>query len=121
MPVCNRCGDEFYVEYAPGALMFGHPSTVREAVPVWKAHICQPCETAIVADWKHKPIEYFDEMRAMIVELKYCAGCRCSGLDHEHDCHNKRAQDLLDRWVIDIHYTAHGAQIETEHGTRIAA
>jgi len=23
--------------------------------------------------------------------------------------------------VIDIHYTAHGAQIETEHGVRIAA
>jgi hypothetical protein len=56
MPICNRCECEFNVETKPGALMFGHPSTVREAVPVWKAHICQECETAIVSEWKRKPI-----------------------------------------------------------------
>lgn len=56
MPICNRCEIEFNVETKPGALMFGHPSTVREAVPVWKAHICQECEKAIVAEWKRKPI-----------------------------------------------------------------
>lgn len=55
MPVCNRCGEEFDAEKKPGALMFGHPSTVKEAVPVWKAHICQECEEAIVSDWKNKP------------------------------------------------------------------
>jgi len=36
--------------------MFGHPSTVREAVPVWKAHLCQECEAEIVSEWKRKPI-----------------------------------------------------------------
>jgi len=56
MPICNRCESEFDVEMRPGALMFGHPSTVREAVPVWKAHICQDCETEIVSEWKRKPI-----------------------------------------------------------------
>ena len=55
MPVCNMCGGEFDVETEPGALMFGHPSTVREAVPVWKAHICQSCESKIVNDFKLKP------------------------------------------------------------------
>ena len=48
MPVCNRCEKKFDVETAPGALMFGHPSTVTEAVPVWKAHICQECETCLL-------------------------------------------------------------------------
>lgn len=48
MPVCNMCGESFDVETAPGALLFGHPSTVKEAVPVMKAHICQPCERVIV-------------------------------------------------------------------------
>ena len=57
MPICNMCGGEFDVESSPGALMFGHPSTVREAVPVWKAHICQECETKIVEDFKLKPKE----------------------------------------------------------------
>jgi hypothetical protein len=37
--------------------MFGHPSTVRKAVAVWKAHICQLCEAEIVSEWKRKPIE----------------------------------------------------------------
>ncbi|MEC7164974.1 MAG: hypothetical protein VXW41_04115 [SAR324 cluster bacterium] len=44
------------METAPGALMFGHPSTVTEAVPVWKAHICQECETVMVAEFKRKPL-----------------------------------------------------------------
>ena len=57
MPVCNVCGDEFDVEVAPGALMFGHPRTVKEAVPVWKAHICQGCEIKIVETFKLKPKE----------------------------------------------------------------
>ena len=56
MPVCNRCEKTFDVETAPGALMFGHPSTVTEAVPVWKAHICQECETEMVAEFKRKPL-----------------------------------------------------------------
>lgn len=56
MPVCNRCESEFDVEVAPGALMFGHPSTVKQAVPVWKAHICQPCEDEIVSEWKLPPV-----------------------------------------------------------------
>jgi len=56
MPVCNRCEKTFDVETAPGALMFGHPATVTEAVPVWKAHICQECETEMVAEFKRKPL-----------------------------------------------------------------
>jgi len=56
MPICNSCECEFDVETAPGALMFGHPATVKEAVPVWKAHLCQACEAAILADWKRKPL-----------------------------------------------------------------
>lgn len=56
MQTCNRCGDKFDAEVAPEALMFGHPSTVNEAAPAWKAHICQPCEKLIVDDWKIKPI-----------------------------------------------------------------
>jgi hypothetical protein len=55
MPVCNMCESKFDMEVAPGALMFGHPSTVREAVPVWKAHICQECEGKIVEEFKLKP------------------------------------------------------------------
>ena len=63
MPICNRCECEFDVETAPGALMFGHPSTVkvREAVPVWKAHLCQLCEEEIVMDWKKPPVGYGEE------------------------------------------------------------
>lgn len=61
MPVCNRCSSEFDVEKEPGALMFGHPSTVKEAVPVWKAHICQLCEEEIVLDWKLPPIGYGED------------------------------------------------------------
>jgi hypothetical protein len=49
------CGKEFNVEIEPGALMFGHPSTVKEAVPVWKAHICQECEAKIIKNFKLKP------------------------------------------------------------------
>ena len=56
MPVCNKCEREFDVETEPGALMFGHPSTVEEAVPVCKAHICQFCEAEIVAGFKRKPV-----------------------------------------------------------------
>ena len=48
MPICNSCEKQFDVEKEPGALMFGHPSTVKEAVPVWKAHICQKCECKII-------------------------------------------------------------------------
>ena len=48
MPICNSCEKQFDVEIEPGALMFGHPSTVKEAVPVWKAHICQKCECKII-------------------------------------------------------------------------
>ena len=57
MPVCNMCGSHFDVESKPGALMFGHPSTVKEAVPVWNAHICQECESKIVNMFKKKPIK----------------------------------------------------------------
>jgi len=56
MPICNVCGKGFDVEKKPGALMFGHPSTVKEAVPVWKAHICQDCEKLIVNMFKLKPV-----------------------------------------------------------------
>lgn len=56
MPECNMCGDSFDVETKPGALMFGHPSTVKEAVTVWKAHICQECEKEIVSKFVNKPI-----------------------------------------------------------------
>jgi len=55
MPVCNKCGETFNVEEAPGALLFGHPSTVKEAVPVMKAHICQQCEVEFIADFKIPP------------------------------------------------------------------
>ena len=58
MPICNKCECEFDVETAAGALMFGHPSTVKEAVPVWKAHLCQGCEAEIISDWKRPPIEH---------------------------------------------------------------
>ena len=37
--------------------MFGHPSTVKEAVPVWKAHLCQPCEREILCGWLRPPID----------------------------------------------------------------
>lgn len=62
MPVCNfqineACDGEFDVEESPGALMFGHPSTVSEAVPVWKAHICQPCEQDLIEMMTKKPIK----------------------------------------------------------------
>lgn len=57
MPVCNMCEKEFDVEVAPGALMFGHPSTVKRAVPVWKAHLCQDCEKEIVDKFKSKPVQ----------------------------------------------------------------
>ena len=56
MPICNSCEKQFDVEKEPGALMFGHPSTVKEAVPVWKAHICQKCEYKIIKRFKRKPI-----------------------------------------------------------------
>lgn len=56
MPVCNRCGEEFSMSERPGALMFGHPPSVKEAVPVWKAHICQECEKEMIEEWKKKPI-----------------------------------------------------------------
>ena len=56
MPICNMCKKDFDVETKPGALMFGHPSTVKEAVPVWKAHICQRCEARIVDMFKLKPL-----------------------------------------------------------------
>ena len=58
MPVCNMCGESFDVEIEPGALMFGHPDTVKEAVPVWKAHICQGCETTIKKMFKIKPKKF---------------------------------------------------------------
>lgn len=61
MPICNRCTANFDVEHAPGALMFGHPSTVKEAVPVWKAHICQLCEEEMVMDWELPPKGYGEE------------------------------------------------------------
>ena len=48
---------EFNVEEKPGALMFGHLSTIKEAVPVWKAHICQECEKEIIETFKLKPKE----------------------------------------------------------------
>ena len=63
MPVCNMCGKHFDVEEKPGALMFGHPSTVKEAVPVWKAHICQVCEELIVEGFKNKPIAEMSKMK----------------------------------------------------------
>tara|TARA_B100001093_G_scaffold166430_1_gene159000 strand:+ start:1745 stop:1921 length:177 start_codon:yes stop_codon:yes gene_type:complete len=56
MPICNYCEKKFDVEKEPGALMFGHPSTVNEAVPVWKAHICQKCEHKIIKKFKRKPL-----------------------------------------------------------------
>jgi hypothetical protein len=55
MPICNMCGEGFDVEKEPGALIFGHPSTVKEAVSVWKAHICQGCETKIIDMFQLKP------------------------------------------------------------------
>jgi hypothetical protein len=58
MPVCNMCTKSFDVEKKPGALMFGHPSTVKEAVPVWKAHICQKCEEWIVCRFQIKPKKF---------------------------------------------------------------
>lgn len=58
MPVCNMCGNSFDVETKPGALIFGHPSTVKQAVPVWKAHICQECEASILANFKLKPVKF---------------------------------------------------------------
>ena len=61
MPICNFCGEGFDVEEEPGALMFGHPSTVKEAVPVWKAHICQYCERQIVNEMRNKPIGFMQE------------------------------------------------------------
>lgn len=56
MPVCNRCGETFDVETEPGALFFGHPSTVKEAVPVMKAHICQRCEAIYISQFVVPPI-----------------------------------------------------------------
>jgi len=56
MPVCNFCGDSFDVEDEPGALLFGHPKTVEEAVPVWKAHVCQPCESILIDMMEKKPL-----------------------------------------------------------------
>jgi len=56
MPICNRCEESFDVEKEPGALVFGHPSTVTEAVLVWKAHLCQGCESDMISKWKRKPM-----------------------------------------------------------------
>jgi len=72
MPICNMCEGSFDVETAPGALMFGHPSTVKEAVPVWKAHICQTCERIIVGDFKLKPKKFktVDSILEMLDESK---------------------------------------------------
>lgn len=56
MPVCNFCGDGFDVETAPGGLLFGPPETVKEAVPVWKAHVCQDCTQELVDKMKLKPV-----------------------------------------------------------------
>ena len=30
MPICNSCEKQFDVEKEPGALMFGHPSTLKK-------------------------------------------------------------------------------------------
>ncbi len=60
MPICNRCERNFDVEEEPGALMFGHPLTVSEAVAVWKAHICQMCEEIIVEDCLRPPIRILE-------------------------------------------------------------
>lgn len=54
MPVCNNCGESFDVEKAPGALLFSHPETVREASVVKKYHLCQECEKRIVSKFKNK-------------------------------------------------------------------
>lgn len=72
MPICNMCESSFDVETEPGALMFGHPSTVKEAVPVWKAHICQKCERVIVGNFKLKPKKFrtVDEILEMLDEAK---------------------------------------------------
>ena len=58
MPVCNKCGESFDVETEPGAQMYGHPESLTQAVPVWKAHICQSCESGIVESFKRKPVKF---------------------------------------------------------------
>jgi hypothetical protein len=88
MPVCNRCEKEFDVETAPGALMFGHPSTVKEAVPVWKAHICQVCEAVMVSDWKRPPITALPprEATAGLIEACLCSYCAALSATHKPNC-----------------------------------
>jgi len=52
MPICNSCGESFDVEKAPGALLFSHPKTVKEASTVKKYHVCQTCEKEIISRFK---------------------------------------------------------------------
>ena len=54
MPVCNSCEESFDVEKAPGALLFTHPETVKEASAVKKYHLCQKCEKKIISGFKKK-------------------------------------------------------------------
>jgi len=54
MPTCNRCGNYFDVDENPGAILLGHPKTVKRVCPVDKYHICQRCEKEILNDFKFK-------------------------------------------------------------------
>ena len=54
MPICNSCKKSFNVEIKPGALLFSHPKTVKEASVVKKYHICQECEKRIISGFKKK-------------------------------------------------------------------
>ena len=58
MPICSKCTVRFDGDLEPGALMYGHPKTTAEVVPVWKANICQKCETEIVDQFLLKPKKF---------------------------------------------------------------